>query len=115
MNDLRVWCLERCQISDDTTLHKPFISIFYVNSCNEIFVFITTRQLISIGQSSDLLQVDATFKLNWNDLPVSVFGCSDARRSFYPFDIVSIGTDEAASSYIDLFKTIKQTVLDITC
>ena len=45
---LHVCCLERCQISDDTTLHKLFISKFYVNSCNDIFVFITTRQLISV-------------------------------------------------------------------
>ena len=85
MNDLRVCCLERCQVSDDTTLHKPFISKFYVNSCNDIFIFITTRQLTSIGQLSDLLQVDATLRLNWNDLPVLVFGCSDASRRVYSF------------------------------
>ena len=107
VNDLIVWCRERCQIPDDTILHKPFVSQFYVNWCNDIFVFITTRQRISIGQLSDLLQVDATFKLNWNNLPVLVFGCSDARRRFYPFGLALIGADEAASSYIDLFKTIK--------
>ena len=114
MNDLLVWCLERCRISDDTTLHKLFISKFYVNSYNDIFVFITKRQLIFFRQLSDLLQIDATFRLNWNDLPVLVFGCSDARRRFYPCGIASVGTDEATSSYIVLFKTIKQTVLDIT-
>ena len=64
LNDLRVWCLELCQISDGTTLCKPFISKFYADSCYDIFVFITARQLISIGQLSDLLQVVATFRLN---------------------------------------------------
>ena len=114
VNELRVWGRERCHTSDDTILHKPFISKFYVNSCNDIFVFITARQLISIGQLSDWLQVDATFKLNWNDLPVLVFGCSDTCRGFYQFGLALIRTDEAASSHIDLFKAIKQTILDIT-
>ena len=113
MIDLRVWCLERCYVSNDTTLHKPFISKFYVNSCSAISVFITARQLIPIEQLSDLLQRDPIFQLNWNDSSVLAFGCSDARQRFYSFGIPLIGTDEAASSYIGLCKTIKQTVLDI--
>ena len=32
---------------------------------------------------------------------------------FYPVGVALIGADEAAGSYIDLFKTIKQTLFDI--
>ena len=74
-----------------------------MNSYDDIFVFLTTRKLISTAPLSAMLQVDATFKLNWNELPVLVFDSSDSNRRFHPYGIAVIGTDEAASSYITLF------------
>ena len=38
-----------------------------------------------------MLQVDATFKLNWNELPVLVFGSSDSNRRFHSYGIAVIG------------------------
>ena len=61
-----------------------------------------------------MLQVDATFKLNWNELPMLVFGNSGGSRRFHLYDIAVIGTDEAASSYITLFQTIKECVFNVT-
>ena len=63
---------------------------------------------------SAMLQVDATFKLNWNELPVLVFWSSDGSCRFHPYSIAVIGTDEAASSYMTLFQSIKECVFNIT-
>ncbi|CAF4327968.1 unnamed protein product, partial [Rotaria sordida] len=79
-------------------MHEPFIAKFNVNSCDGLFIFIRTRKLIATAPLSNSLQVDGTFKLNWNDLPVTVFGSSDGNRRFHPYIIALIGTDEAASS-----------------
>ncbi len=74
----------------------------------------TTLKLISTARLSNLLQVDATFKLNWNDLPVLIFGSSDGNRRFHPYGMATIRTDEGASSYITLFQTIKECVYNVT-
>ncbi|CAF1538834.1 unnamed protein product [Rotaria sordida] len=78
-------------------MHEPFVAKFNVNSCDGLFIFITTRKLIATAPLSNSLQVDGTFKLNWNDLSVTVFGSSDGNRRFHPYVIALIGTDEAAS------------------
>lgn len=98
-------------IPDPTSLHEPFLPRFYVNSCDDLFVFITMRKLISTTPLSSLLQIDATFKLNWNELSVLVCDSSDGNRRFHPFGIGVIGNDEAVSSYITLFQTIKECIL----
>jgi hypothetical protein len=115
IDDFRSWCHQHSALlTDPMSIHEPFVAKFYINSCNELFVFITTRKLISAAPLSGLLQVDATFKLNWNELPVLVFGSSDGNRRFHPYGIAIIGTDEAASSYITLFQTIKECVFNVT-
>lgn len=69
-------------------------------SCNDLCVFITTKNLMSTARLSNLLQVDATLKLNWNDLHVN--------RHSHLYAIAIIGTHGAASSYIPLFQTVKE-------
>ncbi len=54
----------------------------------------TTLKFISAVPLPNLLQVDATFKLNWNDLPVLIFGSSDGNRRFHPYGMATIRTDE---------------------
>ncbi|CAF1029452.1 unnamed protein product [Didymodactylos carnosus] len=73
-----------------------------------------TRQLVSIGSLSSLLQVDATFKVNWNELSLLVFGSSDSNRHFHPYGVALISTDEAADSYMHVFQTLKQVVQSVT-
>ncbi|CAF1550482.1 unnamed protein product, partial [Rotaria sordida] len=115
VDDFRSWCHQHSALAvGPTAIHEPFVAKFYINSCNDIFVFITTRKLISTAPLSGMLQVDATFKLNWNELPVLVFGSSDGNRRFFPYGIAVIGTDEAASSYITLFQTVKECVFNVT-
>ena len=84
-------------LCDPTLIHEPFVPKFYINSCDDIFIFLTTRKLISTAPLPAMLQVDATFKLNWNELTVLVFGSSDGGRRFHSYGIAVIGTIEAAS------------------
>ena len=88
VDDFRSWCHGySALLSDPTLIHEPFVPKFYINSCDDIFVFITTRKLICTAPLSSILQVDGTFKLNWNELPVLVFGSSDGNRRFHPYVI----------------------------
>ena len=115
MDDIRSWCHEHSTLlCDPTFIHEPFVPKCYINSCNDIFVLLTTRKLISTTPLSAMLQIDATFKLNWNELPVLVFWSSDDSRRFHPYGIAVIGTDEVASSYITLFQAIEECVFNVT-
>ncbi|CAF4559125.1 unnamed protein product, partial [Didymodactylos carnosus] len=64
VDDFRQWCLKRAAIPPIQSLQNVFVSIYEIISCDNLFVFFTTGQLISLGALSRLLQVDATFKLN---------------------------------------------------
>ena len=98
VDDIRSWYHEHSAVlCDPTLIHEPFVPKFYINSCDDIFIFLTTRKLISTAPLSAMLQVDATFKLNWNELLVLVFGSSDGGRRFHPYSIAVMGTNEAAS------------------
>ena len=115
MDDFRSWCHQRSEFYSNPKLeHEPFVPKYYINSYDDLFVFITIRKLISTAPLSNLLQVDATFKLNWNEFPVIVFGSSDGNRRFHPYGIAVISTNEAASSYITLIQTIKERVFTVT-
>ncbi|CAF2724883.1 unnamed protein product [Rotaria sp. Silwood2] len=48
VDDFRSCCYERSRLYSDIILaHKPFVAKYYINSCDDLFVFITTRKLIS--------------------------------------------------------------------
>ncbi|CAF2829230.1 unnamed protein product [Rotaria sp. Silwood2] len=68
--------------------------------------FFTTKQLFQQIRSTTLLQVDATYKLTWNNLPLLVFGSTDANRHFKPFGMALISTDEDSECFIHLFNSI---------
>jgi len=70
--DFNQWCINH-QYNDNLP-HSTFVPYYSINNINDIFVFFTTKQLIQNMQLTNLLQVDATYKLTWNDLPLLVFG-----------------------------------------
>ncbi|CAF4226759.1 unnamed protein product [Rotaria sp. Silwood2] len=48
VDDFRSCCYERSRLYSDIILaHKPFVAKYYINSSDDLFVFITTRKLIS--------------------------------------------------------------------
>ena len=71
------------------------------------FVLSTTKQLLKETQFSTLLQVDETYKLTWNELPLLVFGSSDANCHFQPLGVALVSNDEKSTCYIDLFRQLK--------
>ena len=65
VDDIRPWCHEHSALLCGSTLiYEPYVPKFYINSCDNIFIFLTTRKLISTAPLSAMLLVDATFKLN---------------------------------------------------
>ena len=103
--DFKQWCINHKY--DENSIHSTFVPYYYINNINDIFVLFTTKQLLKDTQFSSLLQVDATYKLTWNELPLLVFGSSDADRHFRPFGVALVSSDEGSACYIDLFKQLK--------
>ncbi|CAF1120089.1 unnamed protein product, partial [Didymodactylos carnosus] len=116
LSDLRDWCIERSQTPAHTPTESdtPFVPYFKLNDITEMFVFITTRRLLSTASLSVYLQVDGTYKLNWNNFPVLVCGTSDAQRHFHPFGIALVHSDESTACYVDLFKALKWSIPLVT-
>ena len=73
-----------------------------VENIENIFIMFTTRQLFQQIKLTNYLQVDATYKLTWNELPLLVFGASDANRHFKPFGIALISHDGNEKCYEQL-------------
>ncbi|CAF0902265.1 unnamed protein product [Didymodactylos carnosus] len=96
-----------------TDLDSLFVPYFKLN-IDELFIFMTTRRLLSASSKSTYLQVDGTYKLNWNDFPLLICGTSDSQRHFHPYGIALVNSDEAATCYIELFKTLKWSVPLVT-
>ena len=61
--EFEIWCRSHAP-TPDTDWHDVTVPIFDANP-ERLHIFITTKYLLSLCQKSDLLQVDATFKLNW--------------------------------------------------
>lgn len=58
-------------------------------------------------QYSSLLQLDGTYKLSWNELPLITFGASDCDRNFRPFGVALVSEDESSSCYEHLFNSLR--------
>ncbi|CAF3716596.1 unnamed protein product [Rotaria socialis] len=101
--DLRNWC---SQHQEGERLHSTFVPFYTVDDINNLFIFFTTKQLFQQIRLTTYLQIDATYKLTWNNLPLLVFGSTDANRHFKPFGIALISHDENAECYKQLFNSI---------
>ena len=101
--DLRQWCEQHHQTNE---LHTTYVPFYNVKNINDVFVFFTTKQLFQQIRLTTYLQIYATYKLTWNDLPLLVFGSTDANRHFKPFGLALISSDEGSKCYEDLFMSI---------
>ena len=104
IHDLRNWCNEHREAKE---LHSTFVPFYNAVDINNIFIFFTTKQLFQQIQLTTYLQVDATYKVTWNNLPLLVFGSTDANRHFKPFGMALISEDENTECYVKLFDSIK--------
>jgi hypothetical protein len=112
--DLQNWCNEHKEAKE---LHSTFVPFYNAVDINNIFIFFTTKQLFQQIKLTTYLQVDATYKVNWNNLPLLVFGSTDANRHFKPFGMALISDDESVECYVKLFNSIKTLAvqLNIQC
>jgi hypothetical protein len=102
--DFRQWCSEH---QGGDVPHATFVPFYFINNVDDLFVLFTTKELIREIQYSPLLQVDATYKLNWNELPLLVFGTSDRKRNFRPFGIALVCDDENSTCFEHLFNSLR--------
>jgi hypothetical protein len=103
--DFNEWCTNHKY--DGNSLHSTFVPYYSINNIDDIFVFFTTKQLIQHTQLTTLLQVNATYKLTWNYLPLLVFGGSDADRHFHPFEVALVSSDEHSTCFKQLFNQLQ--------
>ncbi|CAF0818891.1 unnamed protein product [Rotaria sordida] len=103
--DFRKWCNDYL---DGTVPYSTFVPFYFINDVNDLFVLFTTKHLIQQIQSTPLLQIDATYKITWNELPLLVFGASDGNRHFHPFGVALVSDDESSSCYEHLFQSLQQ-------
>jgi hypothetical protein len=102
--DFGMWCEGH---RDGAVSHSTFVPFYYINDVNDLFVLFTTKKLIQQLSCSPLLQIDATYKVTWNELPLLIYGTSDANRRFRPFGAALVSTDESSSCYEMLFTNLQ--------
>ncbi|CAF1174096.1 unnamed protein product, partial [Didymodactylos carnosus] len=106
VDDLQLWCKERINCPPPGQLHQVFVPFYEVKDIDNIFVCITTRQLLSTTKYSSVLAIDCTYKVTWNNLPILIFGTSDYKRHFHPIGLCLVSSDEGASTYKTLFQGV---------
>ena len=75
-------------------MHSTYVPYYCITSIDDAFVLFTTKQLMQRPRYTSLLQVGTTYKLIWNDLPLLVFGSSDADLHFQSFGVAFVSSDE---------------------
>ena len=98
--DLKNWC---DQHKDGTQLNSTYVPFYTIEN---IFILFTTKQLFQQIKSTTYLQVDATYKITWNEPLLLGFGSTDANRHFKPFGIAFVSHDENETCYEQLFTSI---------
>ncbi|CAF1264310.1 unnamed protein product, partial [Didymodactylos carnosus] len=63
----------------------------------------TTEQLLQQTWVSTYLQIHATYKVIWNELPLLVFGSPNTDRLFKPFTIALVSYDKNAKCHNQLY------------
>ena len=69
-------------------------------------VCITTKKLLKAVADSKVLQIDATYKVNWQGYPAIVAGVADANKSFFPC-MVSVLSAETSADYAFVLRALK--------
>ena len=103
--DIEGWCMEHSQEPDGE--HDAFVHAFSVNHESKSFrVVMTTKHLLKAAGKAKVLQIDATYKVNWNGYPVIVAGVADANKSFFPCMICVVST-ETKEDYAFVMQSMK--------
>ncbi|CAF4629832.1 unnamed protein product, partial [Didymodactylos carnosus] len=104
ISDLQLWCNERLNCPPPDQLHQVFVPFYEVKDFDNIFVCITTRQLLSTIKYSSVLVSDCMYKVTWNNL--LIFGTSDYKHHFHLTGLYLVSSDEVASACKTLFQGV---------
>ena len=93
------------QNEDGTQLNSTYLLFYTIENIDNIFILFTTKELFQQIKSTTYLQVDATYKITWNGLPLLIFGSTDENRHFKSFGIalVSHGENEICCEQLFTF------------
>lgn len=100
--------------------HQVLVAVYEVSD-RHVYILMTSKRLMDTCVRGRTLQTDATFKLNWEGLPVILTGVTDANRVFHAcaLHIVWKAEDTAVYTKVNLvacFRTVtKITVYFVFC
>lgn len=103
------WCEARMKIPD--LKDDPFV-LNYTVRCEsfdpeeqDIKIVLSTRRLLENLKKSDMVQIDATYKIIWQGYPVMIVGTSDKGQVFHPFAI-AVCKGESANDFGYIFDAL---------
>ncbi|CAK1582220.1 unnamed protein product [Parnassius mnemosyne] len=104
--------LEKWTIPDDE--NEVFVFSYHVIEVEEpsFRLALSTKKLLNIVCSTDILHIDATYKLIWQGFPVLVLGTTDKNRKFHPL-CLGVSTNERQEDFQMIFDGLKEKVLSL--
>lgn len=109
VGDLIQWCEEREAFPSD-----PDEAFVLGHKCsteeNQSFIFcMSTPQLLNILSDAPVVSIDATYKLNWMEYPLIVFGVVDNMKRFHPM-VYGCTSHERSQDYTFFFEKVKESI-----
>lgn len=99
--ELSAWCGAHQVIPEPNFPHSPFVLGYQFFDSNKFRIVLTTRRLLQFANSSDLISIDATYKLILNNYPMIIVGVSDRVRKFHPIAFqISVNEQEEDIDFI---------------
>ncbi|KAL0821529.1 hypothetical protein ABMA28_004986 [Loxostege sticticalis] len=112
LGELEKWIFDRTTIPDDE--NEVFVFSYYVleDKVPTFRLALSTKKLLNIVCSTDVLHIDATYKLIWQGFPVLVLGTTDKNRKFHPL-CLGISTNERQEDFQMIFGGLKEKALSL--
>lgn len=113
VGELVEWCQKYSTVPDN--IDEPFVFAYEHSDEGEECFFrftVTTRRLLNHCAHSDLLCVDATYKVNWMGFPYLVIGTVDRAKKFHPL-CFSLCTSETEEDYSFVFKALTHSIKEL--
>ncbi|CAG5039214.1 unnamed protein product [Parnassius apollo] len=112
LGELEKWIFDRTTIPDDE--NEVFVFSYHVIEAEEpsFRLALSTKILLNIVCSTDILHIDATYKLIWQELPILVLGTTDKTCKFHLL-CLGVSTNECQEDFQMIFDGLKEKVLSL--
>ncbi|KAF0295052.1 hypothetical protein FJT64_007364 [Amphibalanus amphitrite] len=108
--ELEEWCSQHSiQPEEDDC---AYVVHHDVSPTSGVHVIMSTKRLLANAAQSEVVHLDATYKLTWNGFPVIIAGVSDQARQFFPvvFGVMQAETSEEYGLLLNKMKTAVEEV-----